>query len=147
MSRMRMRFSYDCATREHTPLAAACCLILLAALSLSCISCSRTQGESVTAVRDDTIPVSTARVELVPMDRALPVVGTLYAKDEAMLAAEVEGKVEKTRVDFGDRVTAGQELALIDTTSYEALAKQSAATVAKAKAAALNAEANLKRTE
>jgi len=142
----------DKRTPFHAPssgfgLAAVCKLVLLAGLSLSFISCSKTQGEPAAAVRDDAIPVTTARVELVPMDRALPVVGTLYAKDEATLAAEVEGKVEKTRVDFGDRVTAGQELALIDTTSYEALARQSAATVAKAKAAALNAEANLKRTE
>src|SRR5262249_53950971 len=72
---------------------------------------------------------------------------TLFAKDEATIGAEVEGKVEKTRVDFGDRVVAGQELALIDTTSYEALARQSAANLAKAKASALNAEANLKRTQ
>ncbi len=122
-------------------------LILLAGLLLSSISCSKTQGEPATTVRDDAIPVTTSRVELVPMDRTLPVVGTLYAKDEAMLAAEVEGKVEKTSVDFGDRVTAGQELALIDTTSYEALARQSAANVAKAKAMALNAEANLNRTQ
>ena len=81
------------------------------------------------------------------MDRTLPVVGTLFAKDEATLGAEVEGKVEKSRVDFGDRVSAGQELALIDTASYEALARQSAANLAKAKATALNAERNLKRTQ
>ena len=121
--------------------------LLLAAFSLSNLSCSKSQGEPSAAARDDAVPVTTARVELVPMDRTLSVVGTLFAKDEAVLGAEVEGKVEKTRVDFGDRVTSGQELALIDTTSYEALARQSAANVAKAKATALNAEANLNRTQ
>jgi multidrug efflux pump subunit AcrA (membrane-fusion protein) len=55
--------------------------------------------------------------------------------------------VEKTLVDFGDRVNAGQELALIDTTLYEALARQAAATVAKARATADNAEKELKRVE
>src|SRR6185369_9185289 len=81
------------------------------------------------------------------MDRALPVVGTLFAKDEATIGAQVEGQVEKTRVDFGDRVTVGQELALIDTTSYEAFARQSAANLEKAKAGALNAGQNLKRVQ
>jgi membrane fusion protein, multidrug efflux system len=43
-------------------------------------------------------------------------------------------------------VVAGQELALVDTASYEALARQSAATTAKVKANALNTEHSLKRT-
>jgi len=66
-------------------------------------------------------------------------------KTEAVLAAQVEGQVENTGVDFGDRVAPGQELALIDTASYEVLAKQAAANLAKAKANALNAEQNLTR--
>ena len=69
------------------------------------------------------VPVTVAEVETVPLDRSISVVGTLYAKDEATIAAQVEGQVEKTRVDFGDRVTEGQELALIDTTAYESLAR------------------------
>jgi membrane fusion protein (multidrug efflux system) len=71
----------------------------------------------------------------------------LYAKDEATIAAQVDGQVEKTRVDFGDRVSEGQELALIDTTSYESLARQSAANLEKARASAANAEQNLKRVQ
>ena len=59
----------------------------------------------------------------------------------------MEGQVERTRVDFGDRVTEGQELGLIDTTSYEALARQSAANLAKARANALNSEQTLKRIQ
>ena len=114
---------------------------------MAIVSCSKSQGEPSASARDDALPVTVAKVELVPMDRMLPVVGTLFAKDEATLGAEVEGKVEKTRVDFGDRVAVGQELALIDTASYEALARQSAANLAKAKATALNAERNLKRTQ
>lgn len=93
------------------------------------------------------VPVTVAEVETVPLDRSISVVGTLYAKDEATIAAQVEGQVEKTRVDFGDRVTEGQELALIDTTAYESLARQSAANLAKARASAENAEQNLKRIQ
>src|SRR6185503_14706431 len=83
----------------------------------------------------------------IEVDRTLRVVGTLFAKDEATIGAEVEGKVEKTLVDFGDRVKAGQELALIDTASYEALANQASANLAKARASWNNADQETKRVE
>ena len=81
------------------------------------------------------------------MERTLQVTGMLSAHDEATVAAQVAGQIEKNHVDVGDRVTAGQELALIDTTSYEALARQSAANLLKAKASATNAAQNLKRIQ
>jgi RND family efflux transporter MFP subunit len=96
---------------------------------------------------DNAIPVDVQPVGITNVNRTLAIVGTLFAKDEATIGAEVEGKVEKTTVDFGDRVKAGQELALIDTTSYEALARQASANVAKVRAAADNADKELKRVE
>src|SRR6185369_15390429 len=92
-------------------------------------------------------PVHVARAELRPMERALQVTGMLSAHDEAILAAQVAGQIEKNHVDVGDRVTAGEELALIDTTSYEALSRQSAANLVKAKASATNAAQNLRRIQ
>ena len=91
--------------------------------------------------------VQVARAELRPMERTVPLVGTLSGHDEATMAAQVAGQIEKSHVDVGDRVTAGQELALIDTTSYEAYARQSAANLAKAKASAANAAQNLNRVQ
>ncbi|HEU0038212.1 MAG TPA: efflux RND transporter periplasmic adaptor subunit [Verrucomicrobiae bacterium] len=91
--------------------------------------------------------VRVARAELRPMERTVQVVGTLSAHDEATMAAQVAGQIEKSHVDVGDRVTAGQELALIDTTSYEAFARQSAANLTKAIASAANAAQNLKRVQ
>lgn len=119
------------------------CVVLAAAV----VSCSKSQGGAPKARGDDAAPVTVAKVESVPLDRSISIIGTLFPKDEATIGAQVEGQVEKTRVDFGDRVTTGQELALIDTTAYEALARQSAANVAKAKASALNAEQSLKRVQ
>lgn len=81
------------------------------------------------------------------MERALHVVGILQAHDEATVAAQVAGQIERTIVDLGDRVTTGQELALIDTASYEALARQAAANLAKARASAANAAQSLKRVQ
>jgi RND family efflux transporter MFP subunit len=91
--------------------------------------------------------VRVTRAELRPMERTLHVVGTLAAQNEATVAAQVAGQLEKNLVDLGDRVQAGQELALIDTTSYDALANASAANLARANASAANAAQNLKRTQ
>ena len=93
------------------------------------------------------VSVTLAPVRSVPIDRTLPVVGTLFARDEATLSAEVEGSIEKTLVEFGDRIRSGQELALIDTDSYTALAAQASARVAQARAAAVSAEHDLARQD
>src|SRR6185369_14999954 len=95
--------------------------------------------------RAEAVPVTTEAVVLVPVDRTLSVVGTLFAKDEATIGAEVEGRAENTLVDFGDRVKAGQEIALINTATYVAQAGQAAANLARAQANAANAEVELKR--
>ncbi len=121
--------------------------LLLASL-LIFVSCSKREPvKDAKQIRDDAIPVTVATVKTIPMDRTLPIVGTLFAKDEATVAAQVEGQVEKTKVDFGDRVTAGQELALIDTKTYEALAQQAEANLARANANATNAQQNLSRAQ
>jgi RND family efflux transporter MFP subunit len=131
--------------RPSPPPALAWLLTTAAALVLVSSGCSKASGEKPVTPRDPSVPVAVAKVEVVPIDRTLPVVGTLFAREEAVVAAQVEGQVEKTKVDFGDRVVKGRELALIDTASYEARALQSAANVARARATALNAEQNLKR--
>lgn len=111
-------------------------------------SCGKqSPGERPTPGTATAKPVRVARAESRPMERALHVVGTLAAHDEATVAAQVAGQIEKTIVDLGDRVTAGQELALIDTASYDALARQAAANLAKAKASAANAAQSLKRVQ
>ncbi|TAK96833.1 MAG: efflux RND transporter periplasmic adaptor subunit [Verrucomicrobia bacterium] len=120
--------------------------LVAGASALTLASCSKSADAAKTP-RDNVIPVQVAKVESVPLDHAVSVIGTLFAKDQATVGAQVEGQCEKTLVDFGDRLTAGQEIALIDTTTYQALAQQSAANVAKAKANAVNAEKNLQRTK
>src|SRR5688572_12627283 len=118
--------------------------VLLALALVSCGKSGAPTGERPTATSR---AVRVAHVEVRPMERTLQVVGTLSAHEETIVAAQVAGQIEKYRVDLGDEVSAGQELALIDTTSYEALARQSAANVAKARANATNAGQNLKRIQ
>lgn len=121
--------------------------VLFAAFPLLLTSCGKTDKPK--SIRPETAPrqVRVARAELRPMERTVQVVGTLSAYDEATVAAQVVGQIEKTSVDVGDRVTVGQELALIDTTAHEAFARQSAANLAKTVAAATNAARNLKRVQ
>src|SRR5437867_2734930 len=105
-----------------------------ASLAVLLVSCGKSDKSK--SARPEVAPraVRVARAESRPMERALHVVGTLSAHEEATVAAQVAGQIEANRVDLGDRVTAGQELALIDTTSYDALTRQSAALLTKATA-------------
>jgi len=113
---------------------------------LLAVSCSK-QNNSGAARGPAVVPVDVQPVGIIEVDRTLPVVGTLFAKDEATIGAEVEGSVEKTLVDFGDRVQAGQEIASIDTKSYSAMATQASANLAKARASWDNADREVKRVE
>jgi len=121
--------------------------ILVTLFVLLLVSCGK--ADKAKPTRADTAPrqVLVVRAELRLMERALHVVGTLSARDEATVAAEVAGKIEENHADFGDHVKAGQVLALIDFTAYEALVRQSAANVARANASAANAAQNLKRVQ
>jgi multidrug efflux pump subunit AcrA (membrane-fusion protein) len=114
---------------------------------LGLAACSPRGVDSPKPSREAVVPVTVTSVKFIEMDRAIPVVGTLFAKDEAIISAEVEGQVEKTMAEFGDRVAAGQEIAQIDTTTYEALSRQAAANLARAKATTANAEHNLNRVQ
>ena len=57
----------------------------------------------------DAAIVTVATVTNALWDRTVSIVGTLYPKDEALVSAQVDGMVENTLVDFGDRVKAGQK--------------------------------------
>ncbi|MDB6029059.1 MAG: putative Macrolide-specific efflux protein macA precursor [Verrucomicrobiales bacterium] len=116
-------------------------------LCVALVSCGKKVEQGGPKPALEGVPVTVTVAKTMMLDRTLPIVGTLFAKDEATVAAQVEGQLEKTTVDFGDRLTNGQEIALIDTTSYEAQEQQAGANVSRAKASALNAEQNLKRMQ
>jgi RND family efflux transporter MFP subunit len=119
-------------------------LFLAASLALS--GCGK-EVVKAKVNRDESVPVQVAKVDTIELDRSIAVVGTLMARTEALIAAQVEGQLEKTLVDFGHQVTKGQEIAFIDTQSYEALVRQSTANLSKARASALNGEQSLRRVQ
>src|SRR5437868_4748210 len=121
-------------------------ILFLIVILIASTSCSKNEAANQQSASDGAVPVSVAKVESATMDRTLPVVGTLFAKDEATIGAEVEGRVQKTLVDFGDRLKKDQIIAYIDTDLYEALARQAAANLTKTRASATNADQTLERT-
>lgn len=107
--------------------------------------CNRHPAPPSPSPRQGAIPVAVALVTNVAWDRTVSIVGTLFPKDEATLAARVEGQVESTLVDFGDRIRDGQEIAAIDTTAYLAQLAQATGIRARAEANLANARNNFER--
>jgi len=83
-------------------------------------------------------PGSIVRVEVTSRDTvtyALQTTGDVLAIQSASIAARVAGALDRVRANIGDKVQAGQSLALIDTTELALTAAQAAATFATARAA------------
>ncbi len=102
-------------------------------------------AQSLAAPKQMVVGVTT--VTNAAWDKTVSITGTLFAKDTATIAAQVEGQVDRTLVDFGDRVKTGQDLAFIDTASYEALLQQAAGNTARADATFRNAQQNFDRVQ
>lgn len=118
--------------------------LLLTLLSAVVVGCHK-EAPAARKPSGGPTAVTVAPVKLVAWDQTVPIVGTLYPKDEATLGAQVEGTVERTTVEFGDRVKADQVLAYIDTASYLALQQQAEGVLARAQAALPSAQHHFQR--
>ena len=110
-------------------------------------ACSRRAESKQPDTHANAVPITLVTVTNVAWDRVVSIVGTLYPKDTATIAAQVEGAVEKTLVDFGDRVRSNQDLAFIDTASYEAQLTQQAGNCARAEANLTNTRRSFERVQ
>lgn len=93
--------------------------ITLLALPLLFAGCSGGKEKTTNAPKDaapQVLAVKTEHVEAKTTERSVEAVGTLYALEEATVSAEVTGRVRSIAADLGDRVKAGQALAIIDPT-------------------------------
>lgn len=84
-------------------------LVLLSLLSLAC------QKQAVEQKKQESGPimVRVAPVRAKVIQRTVDTIGTLFPYDEAIISAEIEGRVEQVDADLGDQVTAGQLLVRI----------------------------------
>lgn len=118
-------------------------LIALALAAIS-IGCQKAQPARPVA-KDAPLQVTVAEVKQTPWERKLALVGALLPNQQARIAAEVEGSIEKTLIEVGDSVKDGAALAQIDTASYQGMVNMWTANMAKAQAKAENTTENLER--
>ena len=73
--------------------------------------------------------------------------GTLAPVKEVQVGIEVSGTIKSVLVDYNDRVTVGQVLAVLDTTRLEAQALQSGSALASARSKVMQTEATLQEAQ
>ena len=78
--------------------------------------------------------VAVARATLVPLERTVPVTGTLAAEEQVALAFKVTGRVQDVLVDLGSPVRTGQILARLTPTDFELRLQQATAALQQARA-------------
>lgn len=78
--------------------------------------------------------VAAAPAETRPMERALSVIGSLAAIDQATLSVKVAGRLQQLPVDLGTRVRQGELVAQIEPVDYELRLKSAEALLAQARA-------------
>jgi RND family efflux transporter MFP subunit len=78
-------------------------------------------------------PVRTAPAEIMPVTDAVRAAGILMPRDEIRLSFKVGGVIESMAVEAGDRVRAGQTLAVLKRTEVDAVVAQAAEGAEKAR--------------
>lgn len=111
-------------------------LLVQAALFLmACGSDTPPTGESASAYS----PASTVKAERVPLPQLHEAVGTVKAKTDIRVEAQVTGRVLKILVRPGDKVEAGDELVVLDSQASQARLERSKQ--ARASASSLTSQA------
>jgi multidrug efflux pump subunit AcrA (membrane-fusion protein) len=107
-------------------------MTLSAALALVLAGCS--SGEKAAAGGDGAVAVKVYTVEEQVVNRAVQATGSLFALEESVISAEVEGRVERVAADVGDMVKQGQELVLISPVELRLEAERQRAAVQQVRA-------------
>lgn len=124
--------------RRRLSLLAAC-----AALPLALSACS--SGAPETAPAAVITPVERWPVQAAPLADLKPVGGQVTTRDEVQAVARIGGLLARLDVKAGDRVRAGQRIALISDDRLNLAAGAAGAAVAAAEADAVRATADLAR--
>jgi membrane fusion protein (multidrug efflux system) len=106
--------------------------VLAMALTLVLAGCS--SGEKAAAGGDGAVAVKVYTVEEQVVKRAVQATGSLFALEESVISAEVEGRVERVAADVGDTVKQGQELVLISPVELRLEAERQRAAVQQVRA-------------
>ena len=123
-------------------------LLLAAAVlpaALAAAACGGNAQSSPAAAK--AIPVRTAVAVARDIDQALTLTGTLRPRMQAQVSAEVGGRLVRVLHDEGDRVRAGDTLALLDPTDYRLAHERARAGLRVAEANLAHAQAEEERAQ
>jgi RND family efflux transporter MFP subunit len=87
---------------------------LVLAATLASAACGGTASGKAPANAADALPVTVVQVNPLELRREVEAVGTLAARDETVVSAEVEARVARLAADMGDRVRANAPLVILD---------------------------------
>ncbi|MDP2316824.1 MAG: efflux RND transporter periplasmic adaptor subunit [Pseudomonadota bacterium] len=118
-------------------------LLSVAGFALACAG--GPDDEAATTPKAAPTPVSTSAAVTRDVPRTLTVTGSLIAVEDADVAAEAAGAVQRIAADRGDLVNKGDALLLLDTATSGLQAKEAAASVAAAEVQVKQAEADCAR--
>ena len=107
--------------------------ILLSAAWLSFVGCGRDRGVEA-AASQKARAVKTEQAQIRDVRRQVDVVGTLAAREEVVVSAEVDGRVARLAHDLGDRVSAGDALIELDPEKLQYRAEAQRAALEQARA-------------
>jgi RND family efflux transporter MFP subunit len=99
----------------------------LAAISMMVAGCHDRVAASAAPAESVEAQVVESQSRQMPVD--VRAVGTLHARETAVLSAQVVGRIQQVLVHEGDRVAAGQTLAILDDATLRASADQAEAAV------------------
>ncbi len=107
--------------------------VLLAAGALWVTGCKRSShGEQSTAANLPKLTVQVREAEIKPLTHVEEVVGTVRARQRAVVEAKVSGRIAELPVALGTEVKEGQLLARIDAAEYKARLEQAQASLQQA---------------
>jgi RND family efflux transporter MFP subunit len=88
--------------------------VAAAGLLLAIAGCDGAAQANKKGDAKDGLPVKVMQVERIELRREVEAVGTLAAKDQAVISAEVGGRVARLAADMGDHVREGAPLVFLD---------------------------------
>ncbi len=122
-------------------------LAALALLAVLASGCSHDATEAKATAHEAVAPiaVTAAPATIAEVERAVGLVGALYANEEVAIAAQIEARVAAFGPDIGDRVKEGDVLVRLDDADLQASLREIQARVTKAHAD--NTRAHVLRTQ
>jgi membrane fusion protein (multidrug efflux system) len=107
--------------------------VLFTVLTVGASACNRDRGAQA-AEAQKTRAVRTEAAQIRDVRRQVDVVGTLAAREEVVVSAEVDGRVARLAHDLGDRVSSGDALIELDQEKLQYRAEAQRAALEQARA-------------